>query len=43
VVYSIGADGRDQGGQAADPSSHIQGGSGDLVFGRLAASHWRNR
>jgi hypothetical protein len=27
----------------ADPSSHLQDTAGALVFGKLAASHWRER
>jgi hypothetical protein len=40
VVYSLGADGRDEGGRAVEPASLLQGKPGDLVFGKLARSHW---
>jgi hypothetical protein len=41
VIYSIGADAKDDGGRAVAPSSFVHGGRGDLVFGKLADSHWR--
>jgi hypothetical protein len=40
LVYSLGADGKDEGGKAVDPSTHIRSRGGDLVFGRLGNSHW---
>jgi hypothetical protein len=43
LVYSAGADGKDEGGKAVDPSTHIRGRGGDLVFGKLASSHWQVR
>jgi hypothetical protein len=40
VVYSIGPDGVDEGGRAVYPSSVIDGGTGDLVFGKLCDDDW---
>ena len=42
VVYSIGPDGVDDGGRAVNPSSMINGGTGDLVFGKLCDEDWAN-
>jgi hypothetical protein len=41
VVYSLGPDGRDDGGRAIDPTRLTPNARGDLVFGKLSSSRWR--
>jgi hypothetical protein len=40
VIYSIARDGVDNGGKAAEPSTFIEKGNGDAVWGKLCASDW---
>lgn len=40
VIYSLGRDGIDDGGRAADPATFIEHGTGDAVWGRLCSSDW---
>jgi hypothetical protein len=43
LVYSLGPDGKDDGGQAVNPYRLAAATRGDLVFGRLAYRVWRDQ
>jgi hypothetical protein len=43
TVYSLGPDGRDDGGTATNPQDLVMGAAGDLVFGVLYDRRWSRR